>query len=81
MELRIVDKCQLALQAYDKGQLTEPELEQVMEIDFQTGIFSGAMNMSLYECERMQILMQLSDKQLVSEDVIRRQVFGIERTK
>ncbi len=70
---QVLNKAQFSLQCYDKGQLLKEELEVIMGICFKTGIPTKDWD----ELCLNQVLMQLSDKQLVTEDVVRKCLFSL----
>ncbi len=69
----VLTQAQLALQCFDKGQLTEKEVGSITGIHLQTGEPTKDWDKLCLH----QILMQLSDKTLVTEDVVRKCLFNL----
>ncbi len=70
---KVLIQAQFGLQCYDKGQITKKELESIMGICF----ISGEPTKDWYKHDFICILMQLSDKTLVTEDVVRKRLFNL----
>ena len=69
----IVNQAQQALQCYDKGQITKEELGPIMGICFET----GEPTKNWDKMHLRQTLMQLSDKTLVTGNVVRKCLFNL----
>ncbi len=76
-----------AINAYEEDKLTKEELEKILEINFETGEFKGP-SWEMIDYEKSQILIRLNNRafvvtadkeQLISDEVLRKQVFGVER--
>ncbi len=66
-------QAQQGLLCFDKGQLTKEELEVVMGICFETGELTKDWDNS----NLREIIMYLCDKELVTEDVVRKCLFNL----
>ncbi len=70
---QVLIQAQLALQCFEKEQIEKEELETIMGICFKTGKPSKDWD----ELTLHQILMQLSDEKVVTEDVVRKCLFNL----
>lgn len=75
-----------AITSYLTGVITKKELGQIIGITFASGEFSDVMwgkeNYGYYDdMNLINVFLQLHHNQLITEDVLRKQVFGLEPKK
>ena len=81
MRMNIVNKTQTALQCYDKGVLTKEQVSEITGINLDNGEMEGAWTKISDTACKSQVLMQMYDKQLITDEALLKQLFNIEEKR
>jgi hypothetical protein len=76
----IIEMSVIALQVYDRKEITKEQLSKIIEIDFDKGERTGKgyPGDSATPCALSHLVIQLYDRELITKNILLKMLFGME---